>query len=266
MPRFWIFSDLHLDAWRSQTWALPEPRPECDAVIIAGDIREDMVKGVRWIAAQSFGVPVVYVRGNHEGYRTTMDGTLRKARVESRGHAGIHVLDRDAVVIGGVEILGCTLWTDYELYGEASMTAAMIAARAGMNDHIVVRSESQGYRKWLPKDAFADHCQSRQWLEARLTADRPQVVVTHHAPSLKSVAESYLTDILSASYASHLDHLVDRAALWVHGHVHTACDYVRGSGRVICNPRGYPHESTGFEPGMVVEVRVETRDGGGDAA
>ena len=45
-----------------------------------------------------------------------------------------------------------------------------------------------------------------------------------------------------------------RAALWIHGHTHTAFDYdVRGT-RVVCNPRGYPHETTGFDPALVVTV------------
>jgi hypothetical protein len=44
------------------------------------------------------------------------------------------------------------------------------------------------------------------------------------------------------------------AALWIHGHLHRADDYVIGSTRVLCNPRGYPDESTGFVPDLVVEV------------
>jgi predicted phosphodiesterase len=31
--------------------------------------------------------------------------------------------------------------------------------------------------------------------------------------------------------------------LWVHGHMHNASDYMLGTTRVVCNPRGY----TGYE-------------------
>jgi predicted phosphodiesterase len=38
-------SDLHLDVRaKTATFTLPEQRPECDAVIIAGDVREDALK------------------------------------------------------------------------------------------------------------------------------------------------------------------------------------------------------------------------------
>jgi hypothetical protein len=46
-----------------------------------------------------------------------------------------------------------------------------------------------------------------------------------------------------------------RAALWIHGHVHTAQDYRLGETRVLCNPRGYPVENnTGFQGGLVVSL------------
>ena len=31
----------------------------------------------------------------------------------------------------------------------------------------------------------------------------------------------------------------DRAALWIHGHMHDSFDYEINGTRVVCNPRGY---------------------------
>src|SRR5439155_709852 len=42
--------------------------------------------------------------------------------------------------------------------------------------------------------------------------------------------------------------------LWIHGHTHTFFDYRAGGARVICNPRGYPGEATGFRPDLIVEI------------
>jgi hypothetical protein len=82
--------------------------------------------------------------------------------------------------------------------------------------------------------------------------------VTHHAPSFRSVPETYQQDIISAAYASHLDELVETsgAALWIHGHNHGYSDYQIGKTRVLCNPKGYPHETgkNGFKPALVVSV------------
>ena len=45
-----------------------------------------------------------------------------------------------------------------------------------------------------------------------------------------------------------------RSALWIHGHTHTFFDYVVSGTRVVCNPRGYPGEPTGFVADFVVTV------------
>lgn len=82
------------------------------------------------------------------------------------------------------------------------------------------------------------------------------MVVTHHAPSPRSIHPTHRADALSAAYASGLDSLVagSGAALWVHGHTHYNVDYVLGATRVRTNQRGYPGEDTGFEPALVLDV------------
>lgn len=49
--RAWIFSDLHIDVNARTPWAIPEPRPEHDVAIIAGDICQGLERGVRWITS-----------------------------------------------------------------------------------------------------------------------------------------------------------------------------------------------------------------------
>ena len=87
----------------------------------------------------------------------------------------------------------------------------------------------------------------------------PEVVVTHTAPSLKSIATRYQTDLLTAAFASNLDHLADQTSLWVHGRTHVGCDYEHGGCRVINNPRGYTSlcEDAGFNPSLTSELVME---------
>jgi hypothetical protein len=65
-------------------------------------------------------------------------------------------------------------------------------------------------------------------------------------------------DRLSAAYASHLDELVaaSGAGLWCHGHTHASCDYVIGTTRVLCNPRGYDDFALNprFDAGLTAEI------------
>lgn len=47
-----------------------------------------------------------------------------------------------------------------------------------------------------------------------------------------------------------------RPLLWVHGHTHDSFDYMIGSTRVLCNPRGYiPEEANKqFDPALIVDL------------
>ena len=64
--------------------------------------------------------------------------------------------------------------------------------------------------------------------------------------------------MVSACFASELDHLFGKMDLWVHGHTHDNMDYVANGTRVICNSRGYVtmsgNENFDFNPGLVVEL------------
>ncbi len=236
--RAWIFSDLHLDVNKGKPWSLPHPAPDHDVVLIAGDLCEGLCAGVEWIAQQQLNTkPVIYVPGNHEYYGFDFEEEREAGRSAAAGHSNIHLLDREAVMIDGVAFLGATMWTDYRLFGEASVHRAMLSAEQAMNDHRKIRFKG---RRWSTLDAIAEHEQSRTWLELQLdTLTVPTVVVTHTAPSLDSIAAWYRDDPISAAFASNLDPLVGCAKLWVHGHTHVGCDYLHGSSRVVANPRGY---------------------------
>lgn len=253
--RAWIFSDLHIDVNARSPWEMPKPRPEHDIVIIAGDICQGLVRGVRWISEHGLNEkPVIYIPGNHEYYGFDLDKERDAGRAAAAELANIYVLDRDAVVIDGIAFLGATLWTDYQLFGERTADVAMMRAERMMNDHRVIRRQD---RHWEALDAVAEYELSCKWIEMLLDAHgRNCVVVTHTAPSLKSIATHYQTDLLSAAFASNLDYLVERAPLWVHGHTHVGRYYRLGGCHVINNPRGYARfdEDAGFVPDLICDV------------
>jgi predicted phosphodiesterase len=254
--KLWILSDLHLDVNRRYPLALPAPRPEHDAVVIAGDIGQGIAEGVRFLAEAGLNAkPVIYVAGNHEFYGRDRHAELAAARAEAAASPNVHLLERDSVTIDGVEIVGCTLWTDYRYAGVERRPEAMRYAAQRLNDH---RYISNGPRLWSPQDCLDEHVASRAWLARRLrrrSAHR-RVVVTHHAPSRLSVQPQYKDDLLTAAFASDLDDLVGKAALWVHGHIHAPSDYVLAGCRVVANPRGYLsiREGQDFDPALVVRL------------
>ena len=101
--------------------------------------------------------------------------------------------------------------------------------------------------------------QTKDWLRMKLSEpfDGPTVVITHHAPTLRSLQDNpHAGTDLDAAFANRWDDLMgrDNVALWVHGHSHTAVEYDVAGTRVVSNPRGYPGEETGFCPDLVIEV------------
>lgn len=83
------------------------------------------------------------------------------------------------------------------------------------------------------------------------------VVVTHHAPSLKSVSEQYKSHPVTAAYASNMEEFIlkHQPDFWIHGHIHTPCCYHIGQTEIICNPHGYIDEPyNGFDKELIIEI------------
>jgi Icc-related predicted phosphoesterase len=259
--RCWIFSDLHRDI--GMPWD-PPAIPDADVAIVAGDVGQGLVESVGWLAATIRPhMRVVLVAGNHEFYRRTYTEELTLGRTAARNQ-GIDVLENDGVVIGGVAIHGCTLWTDYRLDGDALQKPSMEHARRGMNDHrLITWARQPQWMRFRPEEALDLHRASRAYLEGALAGPSApgspppsRIVVSHHAPSARSVAAAFRDDPLNPAFASRLDGLIAESgpALWVHGHTHAAFDYRIGGTRVLCNPKGYHRENARFDPALVVDI------------
>jgi predicted phosphodiesterase len=252
--KLWILSDLHVDVNRRHPLRLPAPRPSHDAVVIAGDLCQGIGEGLRFIAGEGLNAkPVLYVAGNHEFYGRDRHAELRDGRKAAAGFRNVHLLECDSVTLGGVEFLGCTLWTDYMYAGASEQARAMQWAAQRLNDHRLIVN---GPGVWLPRHCLDEHRRSRSWLAEQLgrESQRAKVVITHHAPSRRSVAPRYRDDLLTAAFASDLDELVGGATLWVHGHMHAPADYELNGCRVVANPRGYVGigEDSAFDQKLVV--------------
>jgi predicted phosphodiesterase len=256
--KLWVLSDLHVDVNRRRPLALPDPRPAHDAVVIAGDLCQGIGEGLRFIAGEGLNAkPVLYVAGNHEFYGRDRHAELSDGRNAAAAARNVHLLERDSVTLGGVEFLGCTLWTDYLYAGVGEQARAMRWAAQRLNDHRLI---ANGPGLWLPQHCLEEHRLARSWLAERLARRSPRVkvVITHHAPSRRSVEPRYRADLLTAAFASDLDELAGRATLWVHGHLHAPANYELNGCRVVANPRGYAGigEDRAFDSNLVVAVRL----------
>lgn len=241
-----VFSDLHFEA----QWEFDIPETEAEVIVLAGDINEGL-GGVEWAIRQSrqLGKPVLYVFGNHEHYKHSFPGLMTQARMLTLG-TDVHILERNRFIHGSTRFLGCTLWTDFHLYGPEHADECREFARLNMPDYLIV--VKQNGELLQPEDTLWIFDQSIKWLQREL--DRPwhgkTVVVTHHAPSNLSNNPKHAEDTLTAAFISNLDHIIKchRIDAWIHGHTHYNVDFHIRKTRVITHQRGYPGEELPGNP------------------
>jgi predicted phosphodiesterase len=279
-----IFSDLHADVNKTKPI---EIGADVDVVAVAGDIMEGAENSfvtLRTIVPEA--IPIAMAMGNHEYYHRFFGEELEFAKTIAPNF-NIRLLENSSTTVtstSGVDKIrfyGASLWTDYRLFGDHNVGAAMHAARYGMNDHRLIGWRREPWMRFRPQEAAMLHARSRAFFAEALATMPPDdaspvVFLNHHAPDFRSVAPRYASDILSAGFASNMltELLGETAAqkpseaasdvdatgarpridLVIHGHVHNSADYRVGCTRVICNPHGYGAENPGFNPCLVVEV------------
>lgn len=226
---------------------------------------------------------VIYVAGNHEHYHGDYATTLTTLRERLSHLNNLYILDKEVRVIDDVVFVGGTLWTDMNkrdpntMYAVRSMmndyrlvenTNTMVSYRTYETDPTDPTKEKVVFRQrtgmFSPEDSVADHENTltviNQALQDFPEPDRKFVVVGHHAPSKQSTKPRYQNDVLmNGAYSSNLTEIMldnPRIKLWTHGHTHHNFDYMVGSTRIVCNPRGYDgyELNDGFDPTMLIEV------------
>ncbi len=260
-----VASDIHLEFGD-----LDLPNTEnADVLILSGDIcvardigRPDpnnIMEGARSQRVRNFfqrvsqAFPhVVFVMGNHEHYHGDFAksyGILKQMLADQHLH-NVYLLEKEVKEIDGWTFIGGTLWTDFN----GADLQTMQHASWGMNDYNGVKNSDSGHAhgiwKLIPEATLKDHYKMRDYIKSVLgnrreqgVTDRKVVVVGHHCPSRRSTHPRYQHDVLmNGCYSSTLDDYIQdhpEIALWTHGHTHEDFDYMLGTTRVFCNPRGY---------------------------
>lgn len=282
-----LLSDLHLE---SNPHFRASPLPGADLLVLAGDIGsyQDGSQlsrlGVPDFGLQPFSplpvaaggaawpTPVLFVPGNHEYDGLDFDEAHARLQ-ETCARLGLIWLERQALVLGGVRFVGCTLWTDFDALSTdaARSTPITLGAQLKARDKAFRAAnfylrKNHSLRGGVPVLAEAlreEGLASQAWLRQTLAVpfEGPTVVVTHFAPSLHSADPRYGVSPGTAGFCNALDELLPLADLWLHGHLHCHQDYVRGGCRVVANPLGYARkgEQDAFRADWCVPVPVQKR-------
>lgn len=233
-----ILSDLHLES--DPNYKIPEMVDDHEQVLIlAGDTvpfhmfeRKEYSKFIKQTCKRFRHV--IYVPGNHEYYHG--DIMLSEENflkfVSGKNLKNLIYLNKGTVEIDGKLIIGACLWTDMNKGDPITMALNY----KGMNDFFTIKN---GKFRLTPEVIRSTHLNHLSYLKDNIK--KGCVVVTHHAPSYKSMHECYHGSPLNPFFYSELDSFIldNEPKLWIHGHTHSSFDYKIGETHIICNPKGY---------------------------
>jgi predicted phosphodiesterase len=259
--KFALASDLHLEF---ETLELNNTEG-ADVLVLSGDIClakdlafRETIRSEKWMeffthCSEQFK-NVIYIMGNHEHYHGDFAKSYDQLKVALADLTNIHVLEKEFITFGDVTFICGTLWTDMNkedpntLYG----------IRSYMNDYRIIEDTRHPvfYRDadgnshtrkaaLMPETTVEEHKAMVKLIDGvtKGMVSEKFVVVGHHAPSKLSTKPQYEDDVLvNGAYSSDLsDFILDRPMIkvWTHGHTHHTFDYMLGSTRIVCNPRGY---------------------------
>lgn len=258
-----IASDLHLEF---DDQLVLNNNEHAEVLILAGDIvpiallktGKRTKKMIRFFEGVAIKFKyVIYVPGNHEYYSSDIATGTNDLKAILGDISNLIILDDEEISIDGVTFIGSTLWTDFDDRDPIKM---MVAKRT-MNDYKAVEYSGNpvSFRrqdgtftsrpaKLTPEDTAEFHQIGYDFIDnvAQICQEKV-VVISHHAPSYLSSHARYAGDPLNSAFCSDSTDLMERnpnIKLFIHGHTHDSFDYMVYDSRVVCNPRGYPHEQS----------------------
>lgn len=244
--------DLHLE-FGDRDFELPD----ADILLLAGDIcviehLQNLHSHEYDVCAQFFKDVstkyrnVLWTHGNHELY----GGIIGVSSVDivrkflySLDITNVEYITCGSRVIGDVMFIAATMWTDFNK-GNPSI---MNAAQYGMNDYRKImigdKSIDSGVRYITAKDILDVNSEHTNYISDILEYKfEKTVVMTHHAPNVKSSGANKPSELDYAYCCSNLDDMIldnPQIKYWIHGHTHNRVEYKIGETTVISNCRGY---------------------------
>jgi predicted phosphodiesterase len=251
-----LHSDLHLEGNSLPANFLEDK--DFDVLVLAGDIVTH--KHFMALADIRNACPadkiIIYVSGNHEYYRGSLDITDAMLR-EFCDHIGIIYANNSVVRLDGKYSFVCsTAWSSLESFHEYSYddkkeaSEFCIADFRLIADHSVEKMVERGKR-----DA--------KFIETSLKVIKEEhpddvvVVVTHFSPTENHGNDKFAPSPISAYFSNKLEGIMYEYEpdYWFYGHTHYKKNIPVYHTKVFSNQRGYGSECAGdYDPNFIVDV------------
>ena len=236
-----VLSDTHFEFHRdSGIQFISSLTRDIDVAIFAGDLDNSigLRRSLTAICQHFDGIPVIYVNGNHDFYKSDRDSVIRTIDALSTKYLNLVHLDNIDVTIYGQQFIGTPLWFKNDPLNTVYQDM--------LNDfHLIYK-----YEEWV----YKENKKAVKFLEDKVRDN--SIVISHHIPYSQGVPPHYRTDALNRFFLCDMSNLIlDRKPkAWIFGHTHTFLYDKLGDTKMICNPLGYPSEDTGYIDNLVIEV------------
>jgi Icc-related predicted phosphoesterase len=215
---------------------------------------------------------VIYLMGNHEhyGFYVRESSRIFSEFFGANEFDNVYFLNDDGIIVDNVLFIGGTLWTNLSNPMDA------VYVENGMNDYRVIYTNdftqasyeqrqaamAKGSKYAIPmkaEDTNEYHFKTLDVIKKYLqnNSSRKTVVLTHHAPSFKSVHHSHTGSALNPGYATELSEFIldYEPTAWIHGHTHHSVNYLIGNTQILSAQAGYknyePSVWKSFKPGVL---------------
>lgn len=267
-----LLSDLHIDYYlpkkiknfnlrRDVYFPNFDEKDKETTLIIAGDL---------WHAGSPFSFynnswfkeiskqyqQIIFVFGNHDFWKGNLSLEYEKFNINLKKQEinNIYLLQDNILYLNNIKILGGTLWTDF-LAGDK---LARHFADITMNDYKFIKNDVDFKRlKYFMIEQVHHKTRNLIFKNSIKENDAQKIwVVSHHAPSEKSLSQRDKDYYVDGYYYSNLEKeiLSSEIDLWMHGHVHTNNDYYIGNTRIISNAKGMKNENPNFKEDYYINI------------
>lgn len=244
-----VVSDLHFEFLRESgftRYCLPE-NPS-DILLIAGDVVASFGRLSRlspnlrdvwerfWEELVGAYSKVYLVLGNHDYWYSDFGRANEAVKLFCEDEK-VKVLNNETVPLqDDLCLFGATFWT------HITDPRLKMLVQFQMNDYNYIKVDD---RFLTVDDVVTENEKSFAKLlsEVKVNGDKRFVVLSHHAPSLRSHnVERYGDSKIKFAYCNEYDDVLEEhpnVVAWIHGHDHEFHDYRIGNCHVFANPFGY---------------------------
>lgn len=257
-----FLSDIHLNI--NYGFSCQPPKNGLSTgLIIAGDLTTakdsdlfdkflfEIYKSYTWI---------LFILGNHDYWGSSLTKAKDSFDFMTNSYENVYLMtDRKVFYLDDKVLFGDTFWTNMGNHDISAMTMW----NKIMSDSVYIDSEISSGALTV-EEMIIEFYSSKKRLEYVLSEhpDSNFLIVSHMAPSIKSVSRKYLPSIdqtqrqveiyrsMNFYYHSDLEDFIrenPRILYWLHGHSHTTSSYKIGNTEILCNPKGYHKENPVFK-------------------